>query len=128
MCRNNIPAPSELSFFATHRAIQRLVAHAASAMTQAGVSVPTANTDMGVQLPAPGRPSRRTENRRAEDQAEKTYTHEAIGRAPMKNTGTLKLTTPIDREIAMTRTLDAPRRLVFATLRIFTCSSQVICA
>ncbi len=31
----------------------------------------------------------------------------------MKNTGTLKLTTPIDREIAMTRVFDAPRRLVF---------------
>jgi uncharacterized protein YndB with AHSA1/START domain len=31
----------------------------------------------------------------------------------MKNTGTLKLTTPSDREIAMTRVFDAPRRLVF---------------
>ncbi|HET9994885.1 MAG TPA: SRPBCC family protein [Candidatus Acidoferrum sp.] len=31
----------------------------------------------------------------------------------MKDIGTLKLTTPTDREIAMTRVFDAPRRLVF---------------
>jgi len=31
----------------------------------------------------------------------------------MKNTGTLKVTTPSDREIAMTRVFDAPRSLVF---------------
>ena len=31
----------------------------------------------------------------------------------MKNAGTLKLTTPTDREISMTRIFDAPRRLVF---------------
>jgi len=31
----------------------------------------------------------------------------------MKNAGTLKLTTPTDREISMTRLFDAPRRLVF---------------
>jgi len=31
----------------------------------------------------------------------------------MKNAGTLKLTTPTDREISMTRVFDAPRRLVF---------------
>ena len=31
----------------------------------------------------------------------------------MKNAGTLKLTTPTDREITMTRVFDAPRRLVF---------------
>src|SRR5882762_2209940 len=31
----------------------------------------------------------------------------------MKNTGNLKLTTQGDREIVMTRALDAPRRLVF---------------
>jgi uncharacterized protein YndB with AHSA1/START domain len=31
----------------------------------------------------------------------------------MKNTGALKVTTPSDREIAMTRAFDAPRRLVF---------------
>jgi uncharacterized protein YndB with AHSA1/START domain len=31
----------------------------------------------------------------------------------MKNTGTLKVTTPSDREIMMTRVFDAPRRLVF---------------
>src|ERR1700675_2589990 len=31
----------------------------------------------------------------------------------MKNTGTLKVTTPADREIVMTRVFDAPRRLVF---------------
>lgn len=34
----------------------------------------------------------------------------------MKNTGTLKVTTPTDREIAMTRVFDAPRRLVFDAL------------
>jgi uncharacterized protein YndB with AHSA1/START domain len=31
----------------------------------------------------------------------------------MKNAGALKVTTPSDREIAMTRAFDAPRRLVF---------------
>jgi uncharacterized protein YndB with AHSA1/START domain len=31
----------------------------------------------------------------------------------MKNTGTLKVTTPTDREVVMTRVFDAPRRLVF---------------
>jgi uncharacterized protein YndB with AHSA1/START domain len=31
----------------------------------------------------------------------------------MKNAGTLKVTTPSDREIAMTRAFEAPRRLVF---------------
>jgi uncharacterized protein YndB with AHSA1/START domain len=34
----------------------------------------------------------------------------------MKNTGTLKVTTPTDREIVMTRVFDAPRRLVFDAL------------
>ncbi|HWX56141.1 MAG TPA: SRPBCC family protein [Verrucomicrobiae bacterium] len=34
----------------------------------------------------------------------------------MKNTGTLKLTTPTDREIALTRVFAAPRRLVFDAL------------
>jgi uncharacterized protein YndB with AHSA1/START domain len=34
----------------------------------------------------------------------------------MKNTETLKVTTPSDREIAMTRVFDAPRRLVFDAL------------
>jgi uncharacterized protein YndB with AHSA1/START domain len=31
----------------------------------------------------------------------------------MKNTGTLEVTTPTDREIVLTRVFDAPRRLVF---------------
>jgi uncharacterized protein YndB with AHSA1/START domain len=31
----------------------------------------------------------------------------------MKNTGTLQVTTPTDREIAMTRVFDAPRSMVF---------------
>jgi uncharacterized protein YndB with AHSA1/START domain len=31
----------------------------------------------------------------------------------MKNTGTLKITTPTDREIVMTRVFDAPRSMVF---------------
>lgn len=31
----------------------------------------------------------------------------------MKNTGTLQVTTPSDREIVLTRVFDAPRRLVF---------------
>jgi len=35
-------------------------------------------------------------------------------RAPIKkNSGTLKVTTPSDREVAMTRVFDAPRHLVF---------------
>jgi uncharacterized protein YndB with AHSA1/START domain len=31
----------------------------------------------------------------------------------MKNTGTLKVTTPTDREVVLTRVFDAPRHLVF---------------
>ena len=31
----------------------------------------------------------------------------------MKNTGTLKVTTPTDREVVMTRVFDAPRQMVF---------------
>jgi uncharacterized protein YndB with AHSA1/START domain len=34
----------------------------------------------------------------------------------MTNTGKLKITTPTDREIVMTRVFDAPRRLVFEAL------------
>ena len=34
----------------------------------------------------------------------------------MKSQGTLKVTTPTDREIVMTRDFDAPRRLVFDAL------------
>jgi len=34
----------------------------------------------------------------------------------MQNTGTLKVTTPTDREIVMTRVFDAPRALVFDAL------------
>lgn len=34
----------------------------------------------------------------------------------MKNTGTLKVTTPTEREIVLTRVFDAPRRLVFDAL------------
>lgn len=34
----------------------------------------------------------------------------------MKNTGTLKVTLPTDREVLLTRVFDAPRRLVFQAL------------
>jgi uncharacterized protein YndB with AHSA1/START domain len=34
----------------------------------------------------------------------------------MKITGTLKVTTPTEREVVMTRVFDAPRRLVFDAL------------
>jgi uncharacterized protein YndB with AHSA1/START domain len=34
----------------------------------------------------------------------------------MKNAGTLQVTTPSDREIVLTRTFDAPRRLVFGAM------------
>jgi uncharacterized protein YndB with AHSA1/START domain len=34
----------------------------------------------------------------------------------MSNTGTLKVTTPTDREIVLTRVFDAPRRMVFDAL------------
>ena len=34
----------------------------------------------------------------------------------MKNTGTLQVTTPTEREIVMTRVFDAPRRLIFDAL------------
>src|SRR5262249_9476032 len=37
-------------------------------------------------------------------------------RSAMKNTGTLKVTTPTEREVVMTRVFDAPRRLVFDAL------------
>src|SRR4051812_19078407 len=37
-------------------------------------------------------------------------------RNPMTNTGNLQVTTPSDREIAMTRVFDAPRPLVFEAL------------
>src|SRR5207247_8670465 len=43
----------------------------------------------------------------AEDQLTRTT------RSPMKRAATLQLTTPSDREIAMTRVFDAPRKLVF---------------
>ena len=36
--------------------------------------------------------------------------------SPMRNTGTLKVTTPGEREIVMTRVFEAPRRLVFEDL------------
>jgi uncharacterized protein YndB with AHSA1/START domain len=35
---------------------------------------------------------------------------------PMKNPGALRVTTPTDREIALTRVFDAPRKLVFEAL------------
>ena len=34
----------------------------------------------------------------------------------MTNTGTLRVTTPTEREVVMTRVFDAPRRLVFDAL------------
>jgi len=37
----------------------------------------------------------------------------ATSRSPVKDAGTLKVTTPTERELAMTRVFDAPRRLVF---------------
>jgi uncharacterized protein YndB with AHSA1/START domain len=43
-------------------------------------------------------------------------THEAIRRLTMKNTGTLQVTLPTEREIVMTRVFNAPRRLVFDAL------------
>src|SRR5205814_9751268 len=54
---------------------------------------------LGGQLRALGRPAGRDEN-----QGNKTK---------MTNTGTLKVTTPTDREIVLTRVFDAPRNLVF---------------
>lgn len=35
------------------------------------------------------------------------------GKDTVKDTGTVKVSTPTDREIAITRVFDAPRRLVF---------------
>src|SRR5438094_7088948 len=43
--------------------------------------------------------------RRAQDQTANT------GRSSMTNAGTLKLTTPGERELVMTRSFDAPRQL-----------------
>src|SRR5207237_4356830 len=52
--------------------------------------------------------------RRAEVRDQKhTHAEKPKGRSAMKNTGTVKFTTPTDREIVMTRVFDAPRRLVF---------------
>ncbi len=39
-----------------------------------------------------------------------------MGSPTMKNTGTLRVATPTDREIAMTRVFNAPRHLVFEAL------------
>jgi uncharacterized protein YndB with AHSA1/START domain len=43
-------------------------------------------------------------------------THDAIRKSTMKNTGTLKVSLPTEREVVMTRVFDAPRRLVFEAL------------
>src|SRR5881397_2975129 len=58
---------------------------------------------LGGQFPAARYAARRNENRREKEEEE----------TPMRNTGTLQVTTPTDREIVMTRVFDAPRRLVF---------------
>src|SRR5437879_6720143 len=57
---------------------------------------------MGGQLPAPRCPARA-----AQSQGTKTR------RSPMTTAGALKLTTPGERELVMTRSFDAPRQLVF---------------
>src|SRR5713101_6296453 len=62
---------------------------------------------LGGQLPAPRRLARG-----AAGQAEKA-THQAIKEITMKDAAALQVTTPSEREIAMTRVFNAPRRLVF---------------
>src|SRR2546426_11837662 len=57
---------------------------------------------VGTELPTPRRAARG-----AEDQVPRTRG------SPMNRAATLKLTTPSDREIVMTRVFDAPRQLVF---------------
>src|SRR6185295_12025112 len=63
---------------------------------------------LGGELPAPRRVARR-----AQSQRNKTRPPQAARRSAMKNTGTLEITTPTDRESVMTRVFDAPRHLVF---------------
>src|SRR5438067_8468607 len=62
---------------------------------------------LGRQLRTARRPAGRNESREKE-----ASTHKGR-KTTMKNAGTLKVTTPTDREIVMTRVFDAPRDLVF---------------
>src|SRR5213594_2730738 len=64
---------------------------------------------MGGQLPAPRHPARGAEGQGEKERRSKRYRRKTL----MKNTGTLKVTTPTERGIVLTRIFDAPRRLVF---------------
>src|SRR5438552_19195158 len=57
---------------------------------------------LGAPVPAPRRPARRAQ-----------IQHQEARRSPMKSAAPLQLTAPGEREIVMTRVLDAPRKLVF---------------
>src|SRR5882757_4180296 len=63
---------------------------------------------LGRKLPAPRRTARRTKG-----QGKETSPKKIIRTLAMNNTGTLKVTTPTDREIVLTRVFDAPRNLVY---------------
>src|SRR5438046_9349268 len=60
---------------------------------------------LGAPVPAPRRPARRAQ-----------IQHQKARRSPMKSAAPLQLTAPGEREIVMTRVLDAPRQLVFDAL------------
>src|SRR5438128_10635708 len=57
---------------------------------------------LGAPVPAPRCPARRAQSQ-----------HQKARRSAMKSAGTLQLTAPGEREIVMTRVLDAARKLVF---------------
>src|SRR5258705_7948997 len=67
---------------------------------------------VGGQLPAPGHAARAAQGQRGKTRR-KARSQEAKGRQEMTNIGLLEITTPSDREIAMTRVFNAPARLVF---------------
>src|SRR2546427_10496735 len=75
--------------------------------------------DLGGELQAPRRRARRAESeaekdRGRADRGDKTQAEEKEGE--MTKTGALKITTPTDRELVMTRVFDAPRAMVFDAL------------
>src|SRR4029079_7725993 len=67
--------------------------------------------DLGGAVRAARRPPRRAEGPR--ESTTETQTNQTMRRATMSKTGTLTVTARGDREIVMTRTFNAPRRLVW---------------
>src|SRR5262249_20414649 len=101
-----LPRARALDREAPRRPPERLHAHAGAAEggRRLGGGLPPV---LGGDVPAPRRSARGAAGERAA-----TKTPQTTGN-PMKNAGALKITTPSDLEIAMTRVFQAPRRLVF---------------